>query len=97
MAGISGIGSGIDIDSIVGALVNAQKAPKEAQLARLEKATTSRFSALGQLKGALSELQSSLKSLNDASLFQKRSATSADTTRLTASATKDAAAGNYQI
>ena len=97
MAGISGIGSGIDIDSIVGALVNAQKAPKEAQLARLEKATTSRFSALGQLKGALSELQSSLKSLNDASLFQKRSATSADATRLTASATKDAAAGTYQV
>ncbi|MDG1580345.1 flagellar filament capping protein FliD [Pseudomonas sp. GOM6] len=97
MAGISGIGSGIDIDSIVGALVNAQKAPKEAQLARLEKATTSRFSALGQLKGALSELQSSLKSLNDASLFQKRSATSADTTRLTATATKDAAAGTYQV
>lgn len=97
MAGISGIGSGIDIDSIVGAMVNAQKAPKEAQLARLEKATTSRFSALGQLKGALSELQTALKSLNDPALFQKRSATSADTTRLTASATKDAAAGTYQV
>ncbi|TXI29896.1 MAG: A-type flagellar hook-associated protein 2 [Aquipseudomonas alcaligenes] len=97
MAGISGIGSGIDIDSIVGALVNAQKAPKTAQLDRLEKATTTRFTALGQLKGALSELQTALKSLNDASLFQKRSATSADTTRLTASATKDATAGSYQV
>lgn len=97
MAGISGIGSGIDIDSIVGAMVNAQKAPKEAQLARLEKATTTRFSALGQLKGALSELQAALKGLNDAALFQKRSVTSADTSRLTASATKDAAAGSYQV
>lgn len=97
MAGISGIGSGIDIDSIVGAMVNAQKAPKEAQLARLEKATTTRFSALGQLKGALSELQGALKGLNDAALFQKRSVTSADTSRLTASATKDAAAGSYQV
>lgn len=97
MAGISGIGSGIDIDSIVGAIVNAQKAPKEAQLARLEKATTTKFSALGQLKGALSELQTALKGLNDATLFQKRSVTSADTTRLSASATKDAAAGSYQV
>lgn len=97
MAGISGIGSGIDIDSIVGAMVNAQKAPKEAQLARLEKTTTTKFSALGQLKGALAELQTALKGLNDASLFQKRSAISADSTRLSASASKDAVAGGYQV
>lgn len=97
MAGISGLGSGIDIDSIVGAMVNAQKAPKEAQLARLEKTTTTKFSALGQLKGALSELQTALKGLNDASLFQKRSASSADSTRLSASASKNAVAGSYQV
>lgn len=97
MVGITGIGSGIDIDSIVGAIVNAQKAPKDAQLARLEKATTTKFSALGQLKSALNELQTSLKSLNDATLFQKRSAVSADTARLTATASKDAAAGSYQV
>lgn len=97
MAGVSGIGSGIDIDSIVGAMVNAQKAPKEAQLARIEKTSTTKFSALGQLKGALSELQTALKGLNDSSLFQKRSATSADITRLTATATKDAIAGSYQV
>lgn len=97
MAGISGIGSGVDIDSIVGAMVSAQKAPKEAQLARLEKATTTRFSALGKFKGALSELQTALKGLNDPSLFQKRTASSADSSRLTAAATKDAVAGSYQI
>ncbi|VXB91640.1 A-type flagellar hook-associated protein 2 [Pseudomonas sp. 8AS] len=97
MAGISGLGSGIDIDSIVGAMVNAQKAPKEAQLARLEKTTTTKFSALGQLKGALSELQTALKGLNDASLFQKRSASSADSSRLSATASKDAVAGSYQV
>lgn len=97
MAGISGLGSGIDIDSIVGAMVNAQKAPKEAQLARLEKTTTTKFSALGQLKGALAELQTALKGLNDASLFQKRSAISTDSTRVGASASKDAVAGSYQV
>lgn len=97
MVGISGIGSGIDIDSIVGALVNAQKAPKEAQLARLEKATTSKFSALGQLKGALSELQTAMKSLNDLSLFEKRTATSSDATRLTVSSSNEALAGSYDV
>ena len=97
MAGITGIGSGIDINSIVGALVNAEKAPKEAQLARLEKASTSKFSALGQLKGALSEFQTAMKALNSLALFEKRTATSSNTSALTATASKTAQAGSYQL
>lgn len=97
MAGITGIGSGFDINSIVGALVNAEKAPKEAQLARLEKASTTKFSALGQLKGALSEFQTAMKDLNSLALFEKRTATSSNTSALTASASKTALAGSYQL
>lgn len=97
MAGVSGIGSGIDINSIVGALVNAEKAPKEAQLARLEKASTTKFSALGTLKGALSEFQTAMKDLNSLALFEKRTATSSNTTALSASAEKTALAGTYQV
>lgn len=97
MAGITGIGSGIDINSIVGALVNAEKAPKEAQLARLEKASTTKFSALGQLKGALSEFQTAMKDLNSLALFEKRTATSSSTSMLTATASKTAQAGSYQL
>lgn len=97
MAGITGIGSGIDINSIVGAMVNAEKAPKEAQLARLEKASTTKFSALGQLKGALSEFQTAMKDLNSLALFEKRTATSSNTAALTASASKTALAGSYQL
>ncbi|MDM8347719.1 flagellar filament capping protein FliD [Pseudomonas sp. sp1636] len=97
MAGITGIGSGIDINSIVGAMVSAEKAPKEAQLARLEKASTTKFSALGQLKGALSEFQTAMKDLNSLALFEKRTATSSNTSALTASASKTALAGSYQV
>lgn len=97
MAGIPGIGSGIDINSIVGAMVNAEKAPKEAQLARLEKASTTKFSALGTLKGALSEFQAAMKDLNSLALFEKRTATSSNTTALSASAEKTALAGTYQV
>lgn len=97
MASISGIGSGLDINTIVKALVDAERAPKEAQLARLEKTAVSKFSALGQFKSALSELQTVLKDLNKTSLFEGRTATSSDSTRLTASATKDALAGSYQV
>ncbi|AYC32518.1 A-type flagellar hook-associated protein 2 [Pseudomonas cavernae] len=97
MAGISGLGSGIDINSIVSALVNADRAPKDAQLARLEKATTTKFSALGQLKGSLSDFQTALKDLNKTSLFENRSATSSDTSLLTATASTAALAGSYSL
>lgn len=97
MAGITGIGSGVDINSIVGALVGAEKAPKEAQLARLEKASTTKFSALGSLKGALSEFQTAMKDLNSLALFEKRTATSSNGSAVSASAEKTALAGTYQI
>lgn len=97
MVGISGIGSGMDIGAIVTALVNAEKAPKEAQLARLGKASTTKLSALGQLKGALSGFREALKGLNKASLFENRSATSSDSALLTATASKTAQAGSYSL
>lgn len=97
MAGILGIGSGIDIDSIVTALVNAEKAPKTQQLDRLEKATTSRFSALGTLKGSLSSLQTAIQGLNKASIFEARTASTTNSGVLTAKATSSAVAGKYSI
>lgn len=97
MAGITGLGSGIDIDSIVSALTAAEKAPKEAQLKRLETQTTAKISALGTLKSAVSDFQSAIKGLNDLSLFDTRKATSSDTARLTATVGKTALAGKYSI
>lgn len=97
MAGITGIGSGLDIKSIVSALTNAERAPKEAQLARLEKASTTKFTALGQLKSAASALQAALKDLNKPELFDKRTATSSDSKLATASATNTALGGTYQL
>lgn len=97
MAGITGIGSGVNINEIVGALVNAEKAPKEAQLARLEKASTTKFSALGSLKGALSEFQTAMKDLNSQALFEKRTATSSNGSAVSASAEKTALSGTYQL
>lgn len=97
MAGITGIGSGMDIDNMVSAIVTAEKAPKEAQLTRLENATGAKISALGQLNGALSTFQTVLKDLNDASLFEKRSTTSSDSSLLTATASKTAEPGTYSL
>lgn len=97
MAGLLGVGSGIDIDSIVTALVNAEKAPKTQQLDRLETATTSRFSALGTLKGSLSSLQTTIQGLNKSALFDSRTASSNNSSVLTAKAASSVAAGKYSV
>ena len=94
---ITGIGSGLDINSLVGALVNADAAPKTAQLDRLEKATTTKVSALGQFRSALSTFQAALEKLNDPALFEKRSATSSATDNVSISASSKAVAGNYNV
>ncbi|QTN45102.1 flagellar filament capping protein FliD [Ectopseudomonas mendocina] len=97
MAGITGIGSGIDIDSIVKSTVAAERAPKEAQLNRISTKTEAQITALGTLRSALSEFQSTLKGLNDSALYNARTATSSDTARFTATADKGAQAGKYSI
>lgn len=97
MAGITGIGSGLDINNIVKAMVEAETAPKAAQLSRLEKTTTTKISALGSLKGALSNFQTTIKDLNKISLFEKRTATSSDTNVLNATANKTALSGSYTV
>jgi len=97
MAGVQGLGSGIDVASIVKALVDAEKAPKTSQLDRLEAATTEQFSGLGSLKSVLSEFQTAIGNLNKTSLFETRTASSSSSSVLGATATATAAAGKYNI
>lgn len=97
MAGITGIGSGMDIDAIVKAMVAAEQAPKQSQLSKLESKTTTQLTNLGQLKGAISSFQTALAALNSPSSFLARTAGSSDAKVLTANASQSAAAGAYQI
>lgn len=97
MAGVSGIGSGIDIDSIVASMVAAERAPKQTQLANLEKKTTTQITAVGALKGAISDFQTALGALNKPELFQARSATSSKSDLVSVTATATAGAGSYQL
>lgn len=97
MARVTGIGSGIDIDSIVASMVAAERAPKETQLANLEKKTTTQITAVGALKGAISDFQTALAALNKPELFQARSATSSKSDLVGVTATATAGAGSYQL
>lgn len=94
---ITGIGSGMDVNGMVKALLNAEAAPKTVQLDRLEKSTTSKVSALGQFRSALSTFQGTLDKLNDSSLFEKRNATSSAADIVSVKAEGAAGAGNYNI
>jgi flagellar hook-associated protein 2 len=97
MAGITGIGSGMDIDSIVKAMVSAEQAPKQSQLGKLESKTTTQLTNLGQLKGAISSFQTALTALNSPSQFLARTASSSDSKVLTGVASQSAPSGTYQL
>jgi flagellar hook-associated protein 2 len=93
----SGIGSGLDINSIVSQLVSAERAPQATRLDSKEALIQARLSAFGSLKSSLTTFQNSLSSLKSADTFSKRSATSSDTAAFTATTTSAAAAGTYTV
>ena len=92
-----GIGSGLDIESLVSQLVAAEGQPTSFRLDRKEASFQADLSAYGTLKSALSTFQDSVKKLNDPESFQGRSATSSDTDLFTVSADTTAVAGSYDI
>lgn len=94
---ITGIGSGLDINSIVSALVNAEGAPKTAQLNRLEKASTEKFTALGTFRSALSTFQTTLKDLSSGALYEKRTATTSDSSIFSVKADATSTNGSYSV
>lgn len=93
----SGVGSGIDIETLVKQLVAAERAPQAQRLQRVNTRVTTQLSALGTLRGALSSLQSSVDGLKTATAFQGRKAEASDTSIFKANAGSTAATGNYSI
>ncbi|HEX7036412.1 MAG TPA: flagellar filament capping protein FliD [Pseudomonadales bacterium] len=78
MAGISslGVGSGIDIRSLVDQLVAAEEAPAKNRLDRQETTLQAKLSAFGTLKAAMSALQTVIEKLSSASSFRAAKGTS---------------------
>jgi flagellar hook-associated protein 2 len=99
MAGLSsqGLGSGLDIASLVTKLVAAEKAPRQAQITRAQTAAVTTISALGSLKGAMAGFNDALTALKTEEVFQARSANASDPDIFSASASTTAIAGTYDI
>lgn len=99
MAGLSanGLGSGLDIGGIVSALVNSEKAPKTAALNADEAQATSKISAIGSLKSAISQFLDSLGTLGKSATFNSLSTKLSNSDYFTATAAEGAVAGSYKV
>lgn len=91
-----GIGSNLDINSIVSKLMQAESRPLTA-LAKKEASYQAKLSAFGTLSGSLSSFQSALNNLNNLSTFKGVNATAADSAIFSASATSSATPGIYGV
>lgn len=97
MTSLSAVGSGLDIPTIVSQLVAADRAPVENRINTLGTNVTAKLSALGTIKGAMSNLQSSLGTLENAISTPSFKTTVATDAGYTASTGSSAAAGSFDI
>jgi flagellar hook-associated protein 2 len=93
----AGIGSGLDVNAIVGALVNAKKAGTQAQISNKATQTNATLAGLASLKSSLTSLQSTLSALTAPGTFSSYNATLTDSTIGTTSTLSNALPGSYSL
>lgn len=93
----TGIGSGLNIGSIVEQLVAAERAPAENRLNSKAFLAESKVSAFGTLKSALEGFQDKLDTLQDPATFSGRKVSVASDAGFAVVADSAAAAGSYQV
>ena len=91
-----GIGSKLDVNSIITQLMDIERRPL-TQLNNREISFQAKLSAFGSIRSALSQFQGAMSGLSFASRFEGASAASTDPTVVSASATPRAPAGSYSV
>lgn len=95
---LTGLGSGLDIKNLVPALIEAEKAPKQAQINTQKARTDTQLSAVSMLKSALATFESSLLSLkSSSSAFDGYKATSSSEAIAAVTLGTGAVAGSYAL
>ena len=94
---VSGVGSGIDTQAIVKALVEAEKAPKQAQIDKQTTNASTTLSGISVIKAALDTYRAALAKLNNASSFNGLSVSSTDEKIAKASIDATATNGTYAL
>ncbi|MBQ4846313.1 flagellar filament capping protein FliD [Pseudoalteromonas sp. MMG005] len=96
----AGVGSGLDLESIIRASVDAESTPKLAAFGRKQESLKVELSAIGEVKSAASKLNDTIEKLADPENFGKRKATVAQPTSgdlISVTPTKDISVGNFDI
>src|SRR5262245_52945751 len=98
MATISsaGLGSGLDVNSIVTQLVALERKPIDALKTSASKIQT-QISSMGKLSSALSKVRDAAAKLSSIDTWTQRTAASSDTTALTAKVTASGSPSSYVI
>ena len=98
MRGISsaGIGSGLDIESIIGSLMAAERIPL-SKVSQERTAINTKISIYGIIKSSFSELQASADKLSTLSNLNPIKTTSSDDKFVSATASASSAKGTYNI
>ncbi|MCX7172127.1 MAG: flagellar hook protein, partial [Proteobacteria bacterium] len=91
-----GIGSGLDVNSLVSKLMDVERLPITA-LDTKTAAIQANISSYGTLKSTLSTLQDAAYSLSQADLYTSTTATSSDSTVFTATTSSTAATGSHTV
>ncbi len=96
-----GVGSGLDLESLVGQLLEAERKPKTDRLDKREEQVEAEISGLGQLKSKLNDFQETLDELRTEANLKGREPTIDNPTEgvepFTAEASNSAVEGDYQI
>jgi flagellar hook-associated protein 2 len=92
----AGLGSSIDVASLVSQLMSIERRPLDL-LNRKQDLFNAELSAYGRLKSSVSALQSAIGALKDADDFKVYKATPADDTYFTATADSTAIAGSHSV
>ena len=92
-----GLGTGLDVNSIIQALVNAQEAGPQAQITNQTNQDNNKIAGLTALQTSLSGLQSALNELTSSTTYSTFTTTLSNTSLGTASTLPDASPGTYNI
>ena len=98
----AGVGSGLDLESIITATVDAENLPKLQNFAKKESEISVSLSSVGAIKSSLSSLDDVMEKLSDIENFNKRTATltqpsSGDLISVTTTAESTSASFNVEV
>jgi flagellar hook-associated protein 2 len=92
-----GVGSGLDLGTLVSGLIEAERAPTENRLNLKQQNITTELSAFGLLRSSLSQFQTSLGGLKSSTAFHAKAINASDSSVFSTSVESFADVGSYSI